>query len=77
MVFEKIKKMLAAQNNVAEDLIKPEPEIINDLGADSLDVVEMLMAVESEFNVTIPDEVAMEMKTIQDVVNFIEKEQKK
>ena len=77
MVFEKIKKMLAAQINVAEDLIKPESYIINDLGADSLDVVEMLMAVESEFNVTIPDEVAMEMKTIQDVVNFIEKEQKK
>ena len=77
MVFEKKKKMLAAQINVAEDLIKPESDIINDLGADSLDVVEMLMAVESEFNVTIPDEVAMEMKTIQDVVNFIEKEQKK
>lgn len=77
MVFEKIKKMLAAQINVAEDLIKPESDIINDLGADSLDVVEMLMAVETEFNVTIPDEVAMEMKTIQDVVNFIEKEQKK
>ena len=77
MVFEKIKKMLAAQINVAEDLIKPESDIINDLGSDSLDVVEMLMAVESEFNVTIPDEVAMEMKTIQDVVNFIEKEQKK
>ena len=77
MVFEKIKKMLAAQINVAEDLIKPESDIINDLGADSLDVVEMLMAVGCEFNVTIPDEVAMEMKTIQDVVNFIEKEQKK
>ena len=77
MVFEKIKKMLAAQINVAEDLIKPESDIINDLGADSLDVVEMLMAVETEFNVTIPDEVAMEMKTIQDVINFIEKEQKK
>ena len=77
MVFEKIKKMLAAQINVAEDLIKPESDIINDLGADSLYVVEMLMAVESEFNVTIPDEFAMEMKTIQDVVNFIEKEQKK
>ena len=77
MVFEKIKKMLAAQINVAEDLIKPESDIINDLGADSLDVVEMLMAVETEFNVTIPDEVAMEMKTIQDVVNFMQKEQKK
>lgn len=76
MVFEKIRKMLSAQINVAEDEIKPESDIINDLGADSLDVVEMLMAVESEFNVTIPDEAAMEMKTIQDVVSFIEKNQK-
>ena len=75
MVFEKIKKLLAAQINIAEDEIKLESDIINDLGADSLDVVEMLMTVESEFNVTIPDEVAMEMKTIKDVVNFIEKNQ--
>lgn len=75
MVFEKVKKMLAAQINISEDEIKPESDIINDLGADSLDVVEMLMAVESEFNITVPDEVAMEMKTIQDVVSFIEKNQ--
>jgi acyl carrier protein len=75
MVFEKIKKLLAAQINVSEDEIKMESDIINDLGADSLDVVEMLMTVESEFNVTVPDEVAMEMKTIKDVVTFIEKNQ--
>ena len=75
MVFEKIKKLLAAQINVAEDEIKLESDIINDLGADSLDVVEMLMTVESEFNVAVPDEVAMEMKTIKDVVDFIEKNQ--
>ena len=75
MVFEKIKKLLAAQINVSEDEIKMESDIINDLGADSLDVVEMLMTVESEFNVTVPDEVAMEMKKINDVVTFIEKNQ--
>lgn len=75
MVFEKIKKLLAAQINISEDEIKMESDIINDLGADSLDVVEMLMTVESEFNVTVPDEVAMEMKTIKDVVTFIEKNQ--
>ena len=75
MVFEKIKKLLAAQINVSEDEIKMESVIINDLGADSLDVVEMLRTVESEFNVTVPDEVAMEMKTIKDVVTFIEKNQ--
>ena len=55
--------------------IKMESDIINDLGADSLDVVEMIMGVETEFNVTVPDEVAMEMKTIGDVVAFIEKNQ--
>jgi len=75
MVFEKVKKMLAEQINISQEEIKLESDIINDLGADSLDVVEMLMAVETEFDVSIPDEVAMEMKTIQDVVSFIEKNQ--
>ena len=75
MIFEKIKKLLAEQINVSEDEIKMESDIINDLGADSLDVVEMIMGVETEFNVTVPDEVAMEMKTIGDVVAFIEKNQ--
>ena len=67
--------MLAEQINISEDEIKMESDIINDLGADSLDVVEMLMSVETEFNVTVPDEVAMDMKTIGDVVSFIEKNQ--
>ena len=75
MIFEKIKKLLAEQINISEDEIKMESDIINDLGADSLDVVEMLMSVETEFNVTVPDEVAMDMKTIGDVVSFIEKNQ--
>ena len=75
MIFEKIRKLLAKQINISEDEIKMESDIINDLGADSLDVVEMLMAVETEFNVTVPDEIAMEMKTIGDVVAFIEKNQ--
>ena len=75
MIFEKIRKLLAEQINISEEEIKMESDIINDLGADSLDVVEMLMAVETEFNVTVPDEIAMEMKTIGDVVSFIEKNQ--
>ena len=75
MIFEKIRKLLAEQINISQDEIKMESDIINDLGADSLDVVEMLMAVETEFNVTVPDEIAMEMKTIGDVVAFIEKNQ--
>lgn len=75
MIFEKIRTLLAEQINISQDEIKMESDIINDLGADSLDVVEMLMAVETEFNVTVPDEIAMEMKTIGDVVAFIEKNQ--
>ena len=75
MIFEKIKKLLAEQINISEDEIKMESDIINDLGADSLDVVEMNRGVETEFNVTVPDEVAMDMKTIGDVVSFIEKNQ--
>ena len=75
MIFEKIRTLLAEQINISQDEIKMESDIIEDLGADSLDVVEMLMAVETEFNVTVPDEIAMEMKTIGDVVAFIEKNQ--
>jgi len=72
MVFEKVRKMIAEQLNKKASEITMESEIINDLGADSLDVVEMLMVVETEFKVSIPDEKAIEMKTVGDIVTFIE-----
>ena len=75
-VFEKVRGVLAEQLNKKESEIKLESEIINDLGADSLDVVELLMVVEAEFKVAIPDDKAIEMKTVGDIVSFIEKAKK-
>ena len=72
MVFDKVKKMIAEQLNIAEKDITANSKIIEDLGADSLDVVEMLMLVESEYSVSIPDEKAITMKSVGDIVKFIE-----
>ena len=72
MIFEKIATLLADQLDVDPDDLTPETRIIEDLGADSLDVVEFLMAAEDEFEVEIPDESIEGMKTIGDVVNYIQ-----
>ncbi len=68
-----IKKMLANQLNVKEEKLVDSARIIEDLGADSLDVIEMLMTLEEEYNIKIPDEKALELKTVGDVVAYIEK----
>lgn len=72
MVFEKIKQMLADQLDANIDDMAMETRIGEDLGADSLDVVELLMAIEEEFNVEIPDEDIEALKTIGDVVEYIQ-----
>ena len=72
MVFEKIKKMLAEQLEASEDDMTMETDIAEDLEADSLDVVELLMLIEDEFDVEIPDEEIENLKTIGDVVNYIQ-----
>lgn len=72
MTFEKVKKMLADQLNIDGDSITMASLIIDDLGADSLDVVEMLMTLEDEFNITVNDEESMGLKTIGDIVKIIE-----
>lgn len=72
MVFEKVKEMLCEQLDVEEDKVTPEASIIEDLGADSLDVVDMVMSLEEEFDVEIPDEDVEGMKTVGDVVKYIE-----
>ena len=71
MVFEKIKAMLAEQLDADEDEMTLETNIAKDLGADSLDVVELLMCIEDEFEVEIPDEEIENIKTVGDLVNFI------
>ncbi len=72
MVFEKITKMLADQLDANIDDMTMETRIGEDLGADSLDVVELLMAIEEEFDVEIPDEDIEALKTIGDVVEYIQ-----
>lgn len=72
MVLEKIKVILAGQFDVEEDSIKPETDLQDDLGADSLDVVDLLMSIEDEFEIEIPDEEIENIRTVADLVNYIE-----
>lgn len=77
MSFEKVKKLLAEQLNIAPDKVDLKSRVIEDLGADSLDVVEMLMVLEDEFNITVSDEESLELKTVGDIVNLIDSKTKK
>lgn len=72
MVFEKMKKILAEQLDADIDSITLETDIQDDLGADSLDVVEMLMSIEDEFEIEIPDEKIEGLKTVGQVVEYIQ-----
>ena len=72
MVLEKVKMILSSQFEVDADTITAETNVIEDLGADSLDVVDMLMSLEDEFDVEIPDEEIEKMRTVADVVSYIE-----
>ncbi len=72
MVLEKVKKILSDQFDVDEDSITPETSIETDLGADSLDVVDLLMSIEDEFELEIPDEETDNIKTVGDLVQYIE-----
>lgn len=72
MVLEKVKTILSNQFDVEEDTITLETNIQEDLGADSLDVVDMLMSLEDEFDVEIPDEKIETMRTVAEVVSYIE-----
>ena len=75
--FDKVRKLLAEQLNIAPDKIDLKSRVIEDLGADSLDVVEMLMVLEDEFNVTVSDEESLQLKTVGDIVNLIDGKTKK
>ena len=77
MSFEKVKKLLAEQLNIDADTITLKSKVIEDLGADSLDVVEMLMVLEDEFNITVSDEESLQLKTVGDIVKIIDDKTKK
>lgn len=72
MVFEKVRDILAAQLDVTADDITLEASIADDLGADSLDVVDLVMSLEEEFDTEIPDDQIEKLKTVGDVVKYIE-----
>jgi acyl carrier protein len=68
----KVKKIIEEQLGVDPERVKPEASFIDDLGADSLDIVELVMAMEEEFDIEIPDEEAEKLKTVQDVFKYLE-----
>lgn len=70
-MFEKIAALIADQLGIDVETIKPESRLIEDLKADSLDVVEMIMSMEDEFDIQIPDEDLVTLKTIQDAVDYV------
>ncbi len=70
-VLEKVKGIIVEQLGVAENSVTEEASFIDDLGADSLDIVELVMALEEEFNIEIPDADAEKVVTVGDVVNYI------
>jgi len=72
--FETVKRIVVDQLQVAADDVKIDSTFIDDLGADSLDIVELIMAFEEEFNIEIPDAIAEKIKTVKDAVDYIEKE---
>ena len=71
MEFEKIREVLIAQFGVDASAIKPETAFVDDLGADSLDVVELIMAIEEAFDIEIPDTEAENIITVQDAVEYL------
>jgi acyl carrier protein len=74
-IEERVKKIVAEQLNVSEDKISPETSFINDLGADSLDMVELVMHFEEDFEMQIPDEEAEKIQTVGDAISYIESKQ--
>ncbi len=71
-IRDKVTKVIVEKLGVAEDQVKPEASFIDDLGADSLDQVELVMALEDEFDIEIPDEEAEKLKKVSDVINYVQ-----
>ncbi|WP_185903673.1 acyl carrier protein [Hathewaya massiliensis] len=76
MILEKVKKVIVDQLGVEEDEIKMESKLVEDLGVDSLEIFEIVMSLEEEFEIQIPNEDIEDIKTVGEVVAYIEKKQK-
>lgn len=70
-ILERLTKIIVEQLGVEEGLVKPEATLVEDLSADSLDIVELVMGIEDEFELEIPDQAAENIVTVQDVINYI------
>ena len=75
IVFDKVKEIIVKELKIDEFKVTPEAALKEDLGADSIDAVEVIMALEDEFNISISDDAAQNIKTVQDLVNYIESKQ--
>jgi acyl carrier protein len=71
-VENRVKSIIADQLGISEEQIKPESKFIEDLGADSLDIVELIMAMEEEFQTEIPDEEAEKIRTVGDAISYVQ-----
>ena len=75
-IEQRVRKIIVDQLGVKEDQVTPEAKFIEDLGADSLDTVELVMALEEEFGQEIPDEEAEKLQSVSDVIKYVEERQK-
>ena len=71
-IEERVKKIIVEQLGVKEEDVKPEASFVEDLGADSLDTVELVMALEEEFDIEIPDEEAEKITTVQSAIDYVQ-----
>jgi acyl carrier protein len=74
--FDRVKKVIVEQLDVSEEEVTPQASFVEDLGADSLDVVELVMGLEEEFDIEIPDEDAEKIGKVEDAVSYIEEKSK-
>ena len=72
MIFEKVKEIICEQFDIDEENVTPETDIREDLDADSLDLVDLVMSFEDEFKIEVPDDAVESIKTVGDIVKFIE-----
>lgn len=73
MIFDKIKEIIVEQLGVEEDVVTLEANIQDDLGADSLDIVDLIQTIEDEYDLSIPDDAVENIKTVGDIVAYVEK----
>ncbi len=73
MILDQVKELVVNQTGVSADELDMDTSLMNDIGADSLDAVEIIMAIEDEFEIKIPDEEAEKFLTIRDIVEYLEK----